>query len=179
MDNTNINTFIKKWKSGKHFFLDNENNSDYYSALNQYINESILPDENILLPRVILLFETIEQLNVYISTFEKNPINKDLICCEINEKKNKIKLRNDLYQGVDVIYGTIPSVMFFYLQNGISLSILKWMYIELNSKKHFASLIRIMESMKKGQLLLCTNKKIVDSLIQMDSLNNKISHFNE
>ena len=166
MENTNLTKWIKRWKSGQHFLLVSSANEIVYSSIYQFIQETIQPNENILLPRVILMYDNVDDKMESQQFINFQSAKNKLVVCDINHKMNKIKLRNDLFSGVDVVNGDLKTIYELYLQNGISLTLVQFFFVKIQSRKSYTILNRLIESMPKGQIIIQSDLQKIEELKQ-------------
>ncbi len=146
----------KLFKSGKSLVLKGDY-SEYFDLLQQLIIDEI-PEPREGSPRGIILFsddQVSRDFNAHIEkTFKEYDLTSDLII----EKGLRIKQRNDLYFGTELIIGTPKRLCEIYYQNGFNIGELKFfMVIDVNGifKKGLRGFVsRVSESLPKCKKLV-------------------------
>ena len=141
----------KSFKSGKSLVLKADF-SKYFELLQHLIIDEI-PEPREGAPRGIILFsedQIARDFGDYIeASFKKHDLTSDLII----EKGLRIRQRNDLYFGTELIIGTPKRLCELYYQNGFNIGELKFfMVIDINTifKKGLRGFVsRISESLPK------------------------------
>ncbi len=141
----------KSFKSGKSLVIK-AGFSQYFDLLQQLIIDEI-PEPREGSPRGIILFsedQLARDFGDYIEeSFKKHDLTSDLII----EKGLRIRQRNDLYFGTELIIGTPRRLCELYYQNGFNIGELKFfMVIDINTifKKGLRGYVsRISESLPK------------------------------
>ena len=150
----------KLFRSGKSIVL-NADSKESFSLLKQLIVDEI-PEPQEGSPRGIILFkddQNARDFNDYIeSVFKDLDLTADLIV----EKGLRVKQRNDLYFGTELIIGTPKRLCEIYYQNGFNIGELKFfMVVDINNIFHkglkgFVS--RLTESLPKCKKLIIESK---------------------
>ena len=150
----------KLFRSGKSIVL-NADSKESFSLLKQLIVDEIpVPQEGS--PRGIILFkddQNARDFNDYIeSVFKDLDLTADLIV----EKGLRVKQRNDLYFGTELIIGTPKRLCEIYYQNGFNIGELKFfMVVDINNifqKGLKGFVIRLTESLPKCKKLIIESK---------------------
>ena len=89
------------------------------------IIDDIIPHAEEGSPRAIVLCGSDEEARHIEDYFQKAAKKKDLTVDLVVEKGNKLKQRNDLFDGTEIIVGTTRRVCEMYFQNGFNIKKLK------------------------------------------------------
>ncbi|MFM6934139.1 MAG: DEAD/DEAH box helicase [Flavobacteriales bacterium] len=102
--------------------------------------DEIIPHPEEGSPRAIILCASDEDARHIEAYFQKAAKAKDLTVDLVVEKGNKLKQRNDLFDGTEIIVGTTKRVCEMYFQNGFNIKKLKLFVV-----------LRMDEQMRAGQ----------------------------
>ncbi len=147
---------LKSVKAGNHVLCTHE--LPLPVDLLQEIISFCIPQPEEGSPRMIILCadnDSAVQLGAELAPFIKE---KDLTLDLILEKGNKVKQRNDLFDGTEVIVGTSRRVCEMYFQNGYNISKMKMLIVlemDKQMKKAWKGFIsRMAESLPKVKQVL-------------------------
>jgi superfamily II DNA/RNA helicase len=104
------------------------------------IVDDIIPHPEEGSPRAIIVCASDEEARHIEAYFQKAAKAKDLTVDLVVEKGNKLKQRNDLFDGTEIIVGTTRRVCEMYFQNGFNIKKLKLFVV-----------LRMDEQMRAGQ----------------------------
>lgn len=109
-------------------------------------------------PRAIVVCSTDQKAIELHAQFHKICRNLDLTVDLANEKGNQIQQRNDIFDGTEIIVGTMRRIYDLYIQNGINVSQLKMFVLDdaltLFKEGHKMRIERVVESLPKCQQIL-------------------------
>ena len=150
------NEIKKVFRSGNSLVVKG-NPKDYFELIQELILMEI-PEPEEGSPRGLILFshdQVARDFDSFISdTFKRNDLTSDLIV----EKGQRIKQRNDLYFGTELIIGTPKRLCELYYQNGFNIGELRFfMVLDINEifKKGLRGfVIRISESLPKCKKII-------------------------
>lgn len=133
------------------------------------IVDDIIPHPEEGSPRAILVCSSDEEARHIEAYFQKAAKTKDLTVDLVVEKGNKLKQRNDLFDGTEIIVGTTRRVCEMYFQNGFNIKKLK-LFVVLRmdeqmraGQKGFIS--RLAESLPKCKQIIFTKHSDDDRMI--------------
>ena len=134
-------------------------------------------------PRVIFICKNIdESLRLYeIMRKIAAPLNVTVDLA--HDKGNMVKQRNDIFNGTEIIVGTIKRIHDLYVQNGINFKMLDYLIIddveEILSLGKSMEIKRLMEGFGKTQLICLANQKNarIDQFISSTSIDLKVLEF--
>lgn len=177
-DNENIHEVLKLLGSGKSV-LGIAQLEEYESFIPRILLEFIpQPEEGS--PRAIVVCkddDTAKRIHALVSKeLKSNDLTIDLII----EKGNKLKQRNDLFDGTEIIIGTPKRLCELYFQNGFNIGKLKlFLILEIDDQMRlgFRGFIsRIAESLPKcRQLVFTRNAEEERSVAYLDQFVNVVS----
>ncbi len=122
------------------------------------IVDDIIPHPEEGSPRAIIVCANNEDARHIEEYFQKAAKTKDLTVDLVVEKGNKLKQRNDLFDGTEIIVGTTRRVCEMYFQNGFNIKKLK-LFIVLNMDDQMRAgqkgyIARLAESLPKCKHIL-------------------------
>lgn len=177
-ENENILEVLKLLGSGKSV-LGIAQLEEYESFIPQILLDFVPhPEEGS--PRAIVVCkddDTAKRLHAFVSNDLKN---SDLTIDLIIEKGNKLKQRNDLFDGTEIIIGTPKRLCELYFQNGFNIGKLKlFVVVEMDDQMRagFRGFIsRIAESLPKCRQLIFTRNAQEDrTLSYMNQFSYQVS----
>lgn len=156
--NKNLESVLKQLKSGKSV-LSVGHPDNYLEFIPNILTEIILkPEEGS--PRAIVFCINDESAKLLHDQTSKAVKHKDLTVDLIFEKGNKLRQRNDLFDGTEIIIGTPKRICELYFQNGFNIGKLKILIIlqmdEQMRQGHKGFIARIAESLPKCRQLIFT-----------------------
>jgi ATP-dependent RNA helicase RhlE len=81
----------------------------------------------------------------------------------IHDKGNQVKQRNDIFDGTEIIVGTIKRIHDLYVQNGINFKLLDYFILddleEILSQGKVMEIKRLIDGFNKTQLICLANEK--------------------
>jgi superfamily II DNA/RNA helicase len=157
-ENKNFNEVLKILGSGKSVLAVSQ--LEVYEPFIPQIILEFIPQPEEGSPRAIVICKddvTAKRMHELVSKTAKT---KDLTVDLIHEKGNKLKQRNDLFDGTEVIIGTPKRLCELYFQNGFNIGKLKlFMILEIDDLMragHRGFISRIAESLPKCKQLIFT-----------------------
>ena len=180
MENKNIASLIKLIGSGKSV-LGIAHPKEYESFIPEMLLEFIpQPEEGS--PRGIVICKDDATAKILYELTVIAAKSKDLTVDLIHEKGNKLKQRNDLFDGTEIIIGTPKRVCELYFQNGFNIGKLKiFMILEIDEQMRAGKrgyISRVAESLPKcRQLIFTRNPEEERTLFYLDEYVNPISLF--
>ena len=147
---------LKPLKGGNHVFFNG-----HMEELLPYMNEIIThfvskPEEGS--PRVLILCLNDEHVRRVSESLTGIVKANDLTVDLITEKGNKLKQRNDLFDGTEIIVGTVKRSTELYFQNGFNMGKIKFVAIldadQMMRNSLKGNLIRLAESLPKCRFLI-------------------------
>ena len=149
-------TILKTLKSGSSVLTD-WNESELLEALAEIVL-FFVPQAEEGSPRAIILCKNDEQAKAFHERIAKETKASDLTVDLIFEKGNKLKQRNDLFDGTEIIVGTTKRICELYFQNGFNIAKLKF-FVVIDADEQMRAglkgfLCRIAESLPKVKQLI-------------------------
>ena len=156
--NNNHESILKYLKSGKSV-LSIGHPENYLDFIPNILTE-IIPQPEEGSPRAIVFCINDESAKALHELTAKAVKYKDLTVDLIFEKGNKLKQRNDLFDGTEIIIGTPKRICELYFQNGFNIGKLKLLIINQMDEQmrlgHKGFISRIAESLRKCRQLIFT-----------------------
>ncbi len=133
------------------------------------IIDDIIPHAEEGSPRAIVLCGSDEEARHIEDYFQKAAKKKDLTVDLVVEKGNKLKQRNDLFDGTEIIVGTTRRVCEMYFQNGFNIKKLK-LFIVLRMDDQMRAgqkgfIARLAESLPKCKHVLFARNSNDDRMV--------------
>lgn len=172
------NTILKTLKSGSSVLTDFPTD-ELLDSISEYLIHFV-PQAAEGSPRAIVLCKNDEQAKLFHEKITKETKAIDLTVDLIFEKGNKLKQRNDLFDGTEIIVGTTRRVCELYFQNGFNIAKLKF-FVVIDADEQMrlglkGFLCRIGESLPKVRQLITatqTDEERLASYIE-DFVNNLV-----
>lgn len=180
LENNNFSALLKLVRSGKSVFGIAQ--LDEYETLIPALLMEFVPEQQEGSPRAIVICKDVATaVKIHDSTL-KMAKSKDLTLDLIHEKGNKLKQRNDLFDGTEIIIGTAKRICELYFQNGFNIGKLKvFMVLEIDELMRAGNrgyISRIAESLPKcRQVIFTRNADEVRTVEYLDQYVNPISCF--
>jgi superfamily II DNA/RNA helicase len=156
--NKNLESILKLLKSGKSV-LSVGHPDDYHDFIPSILSE-IIPKPEEGSPRAIVFCTNDESAKALHEQTAKALKSQDLTVDLIFEKGNKLKQRNDLFDGTEIIIGTPKRICELYFQNGFNIGKLKLLIINQMDEQmrlgHKGFISRVAESLPKCRQLVFT-----------------------
>lgn len=153
-------TLIKKLKSG--VSVVGIAKPEYYIGLIPSLVKAFVPKAEEGSPRALVLCLTDDDAKSIHEVLEKATKEIDLTIDLVFNKGSKLKQRNDLFDGTEVIVGTTKRICELYFQNGFNVGELKLFIVlqmdEQISKGMKGFISRLAESLPKCRQVLFTLK---------------------
>ena len=176
-ENKNITELIKLLNSGKSVLGIAQPNE--YELFIPHILMELIPQAEEGSPRAVVICKNDEVAKTLYESTAKIAKHKDLTVDLIHEKGNKLKQRNDLFDGTEIIIGTPKRTCELYFQNGFNIGKLKlFVILEMDEQMKTGNrgfLSRLAESLPKcRQLLFTRNAEEERTLNYIDQFVNHI-----
>lgn len=156
--NNNLDEILRLLKSGKSV-LSTSHPENYLSIL-PAILKTFIPQPEEGSPRAIIICTNDEQAKMLHEITSKEVKQQDLTVDLIFEKGNKLKQRNDLFDGTEIIIGTPKRICELYFQNGFNIGKLKiFIIVQMDEQMrlgHKGYISRVGESLPKCRQLIFT-----------------------
>ncbi len=156
--NNNLESILKLLKAGKS--LLSVGHPEKYLDLIPNILTEIIPHPEEGSPRAIVFCTNDETAKALHEQTAKAAKQNDLTIDLIFEKGNKLKQRNDLFDGTEIIIGTPKRICELYFQNGFNIGKLKLLIINQMDEQmrlgHKGYISRVAESLPKCRQLIFT-----------------------
>jgi superfamily II DNA/RNA helicase len=180
VENKNILSILKLIGSGKSVLCVAQPN-DYTSIIPELLLE-IIPQPEEGSPRAIVICKDIASAVSLYDLTVKIAKTMDLTVDLIHDKGNKLKQRNDLFDGTEIIIGTPKRICELYFQNGFNIGKLKiFMVLEMDDQMRMGNkglISRIAESLPKCRQLIFTRNAEEERTVQyIEQFANPISIF--
>jgi superfamily II DNA/RNA helicase len=134
-------------------------------------------------PRVIFICKSIDESVRLYEIMRKIAAPLNVTVDLTHDKGNMVKQRNDIFNGTEIIVGTIKRIHDLYVQNGINFKMLDYLIIddveEILSSGKSMEIKRLMEGFGKTQLICLANQKNarIDQFISSTSIDLKVLEF--
>ncbi len=133
------------------------------------IVDDIIPHPEEGSPRAIIVCASDEEARHIEAYFQKAAKAKDLTVDLVVEKGNKLKQRNDLFDGTEIIVGTTRRVCEIYFQNGFNIKKLKlFMVLRMDEQMRVGQkgfIARLAESLPKCKQVIFAKHSDDDRMI--------------
>jgi superfamily II DNA/RNA helicase len=114
-------------------------------------------------PRVIYISSSIDEAIRIHELMSKIASPLDVTVDLTHDKGNQVKQRNDIFDGTEIIVGTIKRVHDLYVQNGINFKLLDYFIIddleEVLSQGRVMEIKRLIDGFNKTQLICLVNQR--------------------
>lgn len=157
-ESKNVTEILRLLKAGKSVLA--VGHSENYLNDIPAITKSFVPNPEEGSPRALVLCTNDEQAKLLHEITSKAVKQQDLTVDLIFEKGNKLKQRNDLFDGTEIIIGTPKRICELYFQNGFNIGKLKiFIILQMDEQMrlgHKGFISRIGESLPKCRQLIYT-----------------------
>ena len=157
-ENQNLNDILRLLKAGKSVL--SVGHPENYLTIIPDILKAIIPQAEEGSPRAIIICTNDDQAKMLHELTSKAVKQQDLTVDLIFEKGNKLKQRNDLFDGTEIIIGTPKRICELYFQNGFNIGKLKiFMILQMDEQMrlgHKGYILRVGESLPKCRQLMFT-----------------------
>jgi superfamily II DNA/RNA helicase len=158
LENNNISRILKLLNSGKSV-LGIAQPNEYELFIPEILLEFIpRPEEGS--PRAVVICKNDDSAKAIFESTVKKTKSNDLTIDLILEKGNKLKQRNDLFDGTEIIIGTPKRICELYFQNGFNIGKLKlFVILEIDEQMRAGNrgyISRLAESLPKCRQLIFT-----------------------
>lgn len=153
-----MNAILKKIKAGNSLLVEALPET-YINDLSLLVREFVpQPEEGS--PRALIITSVDEDAHSIAETLKPLAKELDLTVDVLHEKGNKLKQRNDLFDGTEIVVGNVKRVTEMYFQNGFNIGKLKLFILiktdEIFRKGQKGNVVRITESLPKCKTILFT-----------------------
>ncbi|MES2590054.1 MAG: DEAD/DEAH box helicase [Bacteroidota bacterium] len=149
---------LKKMKSGFDLVVFSQDKKDEILVSAIHLVTKLKDESEDDVPRALILINGIDEAFEVEEKIKQLKYGTDLRVVVVHDKANKIKERNDLFDGCDIVIGNPKRVIELYFQNGINLKLLKHIILfnahEIIYQNHFNKVNRLFESIGKCQRIL-------------------------
>jgi len=143
-------------KAGNHVMVNGQP-GDYLTELPEIL-AFFVPKAEEGSPRALILCNSDDQVRIVDDCLKELAKNLDLTVDVVTEKGNKLKQRNDLFDGTEVIIGTVKRTTELYFQNGFNTGKIKFFAVldadQLMRLGMKGNLTRLAESLPKCRVLI-------------------------
>lgn len=150
------NSLLKLLKAGNHVLV-NGNIEGVLPDLSD-IMEHFVPKAEEGSPRALILCVSDDQVRLIGECLKDRAKDLDLTIDLITDKGNKLKQRNDLFDGTEVIIGSVKRTTEMYFQNGFNMAKIKFVAIldtdQMMRQALKGHLTRLSESLPKCRILI-------------------------
>lgn len=114
-------------------------------------------------PRILFISKSIDAAVSMHEVMSKAAIPLDVTVDLAHDKGDMVKQRNNIYDGTEIIVGTIKRIHDLYVQNGINFKLLHYLIIddfeEVLSQGKIMEIKRLIEGFSKTQLICLANER--------------------
>jgi superfamily II DNA/RNA helicase len=114
-------------------------------------------------PRVLYVCSSIEESMRVYEIMKKVAHPLDVTVDLVHDKGSQVQQRNDLFNGTEIIIGTIKRVFELYVQNGINLTLLDYLIIDdledVLTQGKVMEIKRIIDGLNKARFIGLANQK--------------------
>lgn len=162
--------YFQRIREGLNFFLSTGREVDFTSILGwSLLMKSPEPMEGS--PRAILICADSDEAERVFELIKIPAKKMDLTVDFVHDKGNKLKQRNEIFDGTEIIVGTLKRVYELYLQNGINLNLLRLIQFsrldELTKGSQAQQISRICEGLPLNCQLTFTGKEKSERILQL------------
>lgn len=148
---------FSKIREGRNWLIDQEQATGISSLLGwTLIHKVPTPEEGS--PRAIIVCKDDAKADEMFNNLKRWAKRMDLTFDLIHERGNKLKQRNDLFDGTEIVVATPKRLYDLYIQNGINLNLIRVFIIEdaeiVFKGNNPGYLLRIADSLPKCQILI-------------------------
>lgn len=148
---------FSKIREGRNWLIDQEQATGISALLGwTLIHKVPTPEEGS--PRAIIVCKDDAKADEMFNNLKRWAKRMDLTFDLIHEKGNKLKQRNDLFDGTEIVVATTKRLYDLYIQNGINLNLIRIFIIEdaevVFKGNNPGYLLRIADSLPKCQILV-------------------------
>lgn len=116
-------------------------------------------------PRVLYICNNVEESTRIHEIMTKVAAPLDVTVDLAHDKGNQVQQRNDLFNGTEIIVGTIKRIFELYVQNGINLTLLEYLIIddleEILAQGKVMEIKRIIDGLNKARFVGLVNQKTI------------------
>lgn len=116
-------------------------------------------------PRVLYICNNVEESTRIYEIMTKVAAPLDVTVDLAHDKGNQVQQRNDLFNGTEIIVGTIKRIFELYVQNGINLTLLEYLIIddleEILAQGKVMEIKRIIDGLNKARFVGLVNQKTI------------------
>ena len=154
----NQEKILKKMKSGFDLVSFGQEISDEVLLSSIHLIVKLRDESEDDVPRALILINGIDEAFQVEEKLKQLKYGTELRTVLVHDKANKIKERNDLFDGCDIVIGNPKRVIELYFQNGINLKLLKHIILfdvnEILVHNHANKVLRLFESIGKCQRIV-------------------------
>ncbi len=154
----NQEKILKKMKSGFDLVSIGQEISDEILLSSIHLIVKLRDESEDDVPRALILINGIDEAFQVEEKLKQLKYGTELRTVLVHDKANKIKERNDLFDGCDIVIGNPKRVIELYFQNGINLKLLKHIILfdvnEILVHNHSNKVLRLFESLGKCQRII-------------------------
>ncbi len=154
----NQEKILKKMKSGFDLVSYGQEISDEILLSSIHLVVKLRDESADDVPRALILINGIDEAFQVEEKLKQLKYGTELRTVVVHDRANKIKERNDLFDGCDIVIGNPKRVIELYFQNGINLKLLKHIILfdvnEILVHNHSNKVLRLFESLGKCQRII-------------------------
>lgn len=152
---------LRNAKAGHHIFATAPKNSGKsIAAIVACLNKVNKPTEGA--PRVLYVCDSIERSIHVHELLSKVTEPLDLTVDLVHDKGDMVKQRNDIFNGTEIIVGTVKRIFDLYVQNGINVQLLEFLVFDgfenQLSQGRVMEIKRLMEGVQKTRIICLSDE---------------------
>lgn len=127
-------------------------------------------------PRILFVTSSVEESSRIYETMSKVSSSLDVTVDLVHEKGDQVKQRNDIFNGTEIIVGTVKRIFDLYVQNGINIQLLDYLIFDdlelLLAQGKKMEIMRLIDGVQKTQIICLANENStrVKQFLELESI---------